>query len=388
MPTDRLLVYSDTAHGDVLVDGSLGRGAVSVDYPFLVYVAEVARSFGETTIVGRYEARTGEFVPMPEGLDLAPLPSYSSLASIREVVRSTVGTVRGFWRAVGRADVVWAFGPHPFAVLLGLVAIVRRRRVVFGVRQDPVAYFAARRGSSGGWQGRAARILARTFARLAAGRPVTAVGEALAAQYPRSRVYDMRISLTRESEIVPPRPLPADGLVRLITVGRVAPEKSPFLLIEAIRRLNERAARVQLTWVGTGELYDDSVARARELGLDGQIHFAGHVAFGKPLLDAYRSSDMFVHVALTEGVPQVLYEAFAAGLPVVATDVGGVRSATEDGRAALLVPPADLDALVAAIESVVADPALALRLAGAGEEIARRTSLEASAAAAAAFVRG
>ena len=55
---------------------------------------------------------------------------------------------------------------------------------------------------------------------------------------------------------------------------------------------------------------------------------------------------MFVHTAVTEGVPQVLMEAAAHSVPIVATDVGGVRQTMGDGAAALLVPPRNLDAFV------------------------------------------
>ena len=384
----RLGVYSDTAHGDAVVDGRRVPGTVKGDYPFLVFVTEVGRHFANAVVLGRYEPRTGDFVALPPGLELAPLPSYPSLASPRAVVGSLAGTLRSFWRAVGAVDVVWCFGPHPFALALAVVGRLRRRRVVFGVRQDPIRYFAARGHDSRPWHMPAVRAIAGLFRLLARGGRVTAVGAELVAAYPRSQAYDLKISLTRESEIEPHvRPPRGErSELRLLTVGRVAPEKSPAVLLEAIARLKAEGRDVRLTWVGTGELLDESVARARSLGLANEVVFAGHVDFGRPLLDAYRSADLFVHVAVTEGVPQVLFEAFAAGLPVVATDVGGVRAATGDGGAALLVPPRDVEALAAAIGQLADDEERAARLAEQGLEIARDQSLERSAAAVAAFL--
>jgi phenylacetate-CoA ligase len=104
------------------------------------------------------------------------------------------------------------------------------------------------------------------------------------------------------------------------------------------------------------------------------------------LLALYRSSNMFVHVSLTEGVPQVLIEAFATGLPVVATDVGGVAAAVGRGEAALLVPPGELAPLVTAIERLLEDPVERDRLAEAGLARARALTLEHEGARVASFV--
>jgi glycosyltransferase involved in cell wall biosynthesis len=84
-----------------------------------------------------------------------------------------------------------------------------------------------------------------------------------------------------------------------------------------------------------------------------------------------------VHVALTEGVPQVLVEAMATGLPVVATAVGGVAAALRDGEAGLLVPPDDRDALVDAIRRLLDDDAGRERRAAFALDLARERTLEA-----------
>src|SRR5581483_3266620 len=88
----------------------------------------------------------------------------------------------------------------------------------------------------------------------------------------------------------------------------------------------------------------------------------------------YRDSHALLHVSWTEGMPQVLLEAFAAGLPAVATDVGGVR-AVADG-AALLVGPGDPAAAAESLERLADDPDLRRRLVGAGVERVREHTLE------------
>jgi glycosyltransferase involved in cell wall biosynthesis len=79
----------------------------------------------------------------------------------------------------------------------------------------------------------------------------------------------------------------------------------------------------------------------------------GFLPFGSQLRELYRSSDAFLHTSLTEGVPQVLFEAFAAGLAVVATDVGGVAETVD--HAALLVPPDDAAAAATALRRLSTD---------------------------------
>ena len=92
------------------------------------------------------------------------------------------------------------------------------------------------------------------------------------------------------------------------------------------------------------------------------------------LRDLYRGSHAFLHVSWTEGLPQVLFEAFAAGCPVVATDVGGVAEAV--GDAALLVPAGDAQAAADALERVAEDGDLRQRLIRGGLEIAAARTIE------------
>jgi glycosyltransferase involved in cell wall biosynthesis len=84
------------------------------------------------------------------------------------------------------------------------------------------------------------------------------------------------------------------------------------------------------------------------------------VSLDDGLLQLYRDSHVFLHVSWTEGLPQVLFEAFASGLPLVATAVGGVADGV-DG-AGLLIPAGDADAAAGAVERVAADPDLRARL--------------------------
>ena len=199
----------------------------------------------------------------------------------------------------------------------------------------------------------------------------------------------MTVSLVRDADVVA-SPLERDwnGTIDLLTVGRIDREKNPLLLVEAVAVLEQKhPGRYRLAWAGMGPLEDAIRRRAAELGVSERIDLLGFVPFGSELLDRYRRAHVFVHVSFTEGVPAVLIEALASGTPVVATAVGGVTAALDHGRAGLLVPPANLDALVAALLSIANDQELRDRLVTHGLELARQYTLDVQTARIARFIR-
>ena len=289
-------------------------------------------------------------------------------------------------------DTVWAFGPHPFQFVLVVLATLRGKRVAVGVRQDTPEYFRARLPSPR-WRPILVAVDAMdALHRLLARRVrATVVGAENARRYggSRRRVLAIAPSLVRAADVVAePAVRDWSGTIELLTVGRVDTEKNPSLLVDALAALErERPGRYRVRWVGTGPLADDVRRRAAELGLEDRFELAGYVPFGPELLALYRHAHAFVHVSLTEGVPQVLHEAHASGTPVVATDVGGVAAALENGRAGLLVPPADLGALTAAVVRLSDDGELRSRLVARGLELARERTLEAEADRVVRFLR-
>jgi glycosyltransferase involved in cell wall biosynthesis len=175
--------------------------------------------------------------------------------------------------------------------------------------------------------------------------------------------------------------------VELLAVGRIEPEKAPLLLVGAFAELERRRpGRFRLTWAGDGRLERDVRERVAALGLADRVSLLGYVRVGPELVELYRRAGVFVHVAVTEGVPQAIVEALATGTPVVATDVGGVRAALAAGSAGMLVPPGDRDALVDAILRLVDDDALRLQLASRGLDVARASAGDLEAARVARFL--
>jgi glycosyltransferase involved in cell wall biosynthesis len=381
----RLGVYVDAVYRRI-------GNRVSTDRAFLLFVAEVAAHFDGLTLLGRtLDTPESADYELPPEIELVELPHYTSLLHPLQVLRAFPGTVRAMWRGLDRVDTVWVIGPNPFDLILIAVALVRRRRLALGIRQDTKAYFASRVPGGLWWPAvTAMRGVDAVYRALARRVPTLVVGEAIAEQYGSGRpnVLAMTVTLIRAEDVAPE---PADrdwsDTIELLTVGRLEREKNPLLLVEALAALERsHPGRFRLTWLGRGPLEDEVIAAAERLDVRRLISLRGYVAFGPELFDVYRAAHLFVHVSLTEGVPQVIVEALANGVPVVATDVGGVRAAFGEPGAALLVPPDDLSALVAAIEEAAADPVGREERSRRGLESARSLTLQAEAERVARFL--
>ncbi|MBV9255855.1 MAG: glycosyltransferase family 4 protein [Actinobacteria bacterium] len=159
----------------------------------------------------------------------------------------------------------------------------------------------------------------------------------------------------------------------LLTVGRLSPVKGIDVFLRAVAQLRAEGRDVAGVVVGSEQRgYADHAAelhRLRDaLGLGDAVTFAGYL---EDTRDALAGSAVYVQPARWEGVPLAVLEAMAAGAPVVATDVGGVRDVITSGLNGLLVPPDDPAALAAAVARLLDDPDLAARLAVEGRRLAR-----------------
>jgi len=136
--------------------------------------------------------------------------------------------------------------------------------------------------------------------------------------------------------------IPGDAIVAG-TVSRLFVEKGHNVLLEAFGRIASDCPALRLLIVGTGDRRPALEAQAKALGLADRIHFTG---FYEDLAGALRAMDLFAQPSIDhEGFPTALLEAQAAGLPVIASDIGGTRETFAENRTGLLVPPGDAAAL-------------------------------------------
>ncbi len=330
---------------------------------------------------------------LPAGVRLARLPFYPSLRELGRVLAALPATIGAMWRALADVDAAWVSGVHPLGLLFVVLAALRRKRVVLLIRQDSLSYFRSRLPSRS-WAPLLAPIWALDLAFRLVGRltRTTAVGPQIARRYgaPRSNVLEIRVSLMEADQLAggPRDPEPA-GVVELLAVGRIAAEKAPLTAVKALALLEGREpGRYRLTWVGEGPLADEMREAAQAAGVGDRLRLRGFVPFGPELLQAYGDADLLVHTALTEGVPGVLFEAMGSGLPVIATDVGGVADGIASGEAGLLVPPGDAAELADAVQRLAGDAGLQRALAERGLELAGRATIESESERVAAFIAG
>lgn len=168
--------------------------------------------------------------------------------------------------------------------------------------------------------------------------------------------------------------IPADALV-VGTISRVSIEKGHKYLIQAVAQLSARKPNLRVLIVGDGPERTSLEYLVKQMGLDSTVLFTG---FEHDVSSARVAMDIFAQPSVQrEGLPTAVLEAQAAGLPVVASDIGGMRESIEDGVTGLLVPPGDANRLAKAIESLMDNGALRTRMgAAARERVATHFSME------------
>ena len=226
--------------------------------------------------------------------------------------------------------------------MFALMSRLPRRRVSLGVRQDTVALTRHRHPDKP-----IVQLAALMLERLSACSPDPSPWWWSARIWPDATgthavVHVALISLLRERDILAREPIERDYAapeLRMLSVGRLDPEKNPLLLADVFASALACDPRWRLHVCGSGPLASPLARRLEQLGVADRVVLHGYVPIDDGLWELYRSSHAFLHVSLTEGFPQVLLEAFAARLPVVATAVGGVPEIVRE--CGLLVPPQD-----------------------------------------------
>jgi len=181
-------------------------------------------------------------------------------------------------------------------------------------------------------------------------------------------------------------PPPASPL-RLVSVGRLRAKKGFPVLIEACRLLTERGLEFELSIVGDGPQRGELEEMLKRRGLWGRVKLRGALdRYG--VREELQRAHLFVLASVVDeqggrdGVPNAILEAMASGLPVVASEVGGIPEAVADGVEGLLVSPGDPQGMARAIERLARDAELRRRMGEAARRrVLREFSLEGSARA-------
>jgi glycosyltransferase involved in cell wall biosynthesis len=165
-----------------------------------------------------------------------------------------------------------------------------------------------------------------------------------------------------------PAPSPSDGPCRVLTVARLTAKKGLPTVIRAVRRLREAGMNVRYELIGDGELRDPVLRTLRREGFDPGECWRGTLPHER-VIAAYRGAHLFAlgcEIAPNgdrDGIPNVLAESMAMGVPVVATNLSGIPELVEDGRSGLLVEPGNPGAMARAMARLLLDRPLRDRVA-------------------------
>jgi glycosyltransferase involved in cell wall biosynthesis len=352
-------------------------GTVSTDRAFARFLDGLSQGL-ELVVIGRLQPREARSrYPLSRAVEFIPLPYYESLAEPARALGATIRSLRILWRALSDVDAVWAIGPTPLSIALALLARARRRPLFIGVRQDLPRYARSRHPNRRSIH-LAADALEAANRALARRHAVVVVGDDLSRRYRSARhKLDLTASLISSDDLSDLDQASARsyrGEIRLLSVGRLEAEKNPLLLADILRELRAQEPRYRLVVCGEGVLEPALRSRLKDLGLADHADLLGYIPFDAGLLDVYRTSHVFLHVSWTEGLPQVLFEAWACAVPVVATDTGGVAAAA--AGSALLIRPGDAKVAADAVARLANDPTLRAKLVHAGLRQARAHTYE------------
>jgi glycosyltransferase involved in cell wall biosynthesis len=173
------------------------------------------------------------------------------------------------------------------------------------------------------------------------------------------------------------RSFPKNDEWRFVQAGRLIEKKGLPVTLRAFAAFQGKNPNATLTIAGEGPMLSELQHLARELSVNARVSFTGFIS-QEQLRDIYYQSDIFLHPSHTgrdgnqEGIPNSMLEAMASGLPVFATQHGGIPEAIENGVSGVLVPERNHEQLARALINAAQDPAFLSRIARSGAEVVRR----------------
>src|SRR5918997_6156834 len=234
----RVAVYADNWYRPT-PDG------VYADRSLVVFIAGVAAAAEHTVLLGQLDPELPRaHYRVPDEIEFVGLPSYPSMLNPRAPV-AMLGSLRRFWRQLGKVDVVWLLGPHPLCLAFAGLAALRGKRVALGVRQDFPTYVRTRHPGK-----RLVHLLGDllegSYRLMARRAPTVRVGPDLAANFARARrLLPISVSLVRDADIVDPVEAAGrawNGERKVLSVGRLETEKNPLLLADVLAKLSAQNA--------------------------------------------------------------------------------------------------------------------------------------------------
>jgi glycosyltransferase involved in cell wall biosynthesis len=300
------------------------------------------------------------------------LPYYSDAASlVRRFPVVVSGAALTAARYVRQMDMVGAVVPSVVGNIFSMAAVGFRKPLFFIVRGDKEqGLHHTYKDSLAKWFFLPAfKIYNFVTERLMSPqRPIFTMGEDLQRKYAARGFNAAAVSPVLEDSFHlnsgATRWPEAGQPLRLLSVGRLAPEKGLDVLLRAIGILAEQGnSLIEITLVGAGPEESRLKQLADELNIRDRVQFSGLVPHDDALLAIYHNSHVYVHPSFTEGMPGAVLEAMGTFTPVIASAVGGIPGLISEGTTGFLVPPGDAPALADRITQVMHSPDLAAKAA-------------------------
>lgn len=302
-------------------------------------------------------------VTVSEKLNVVPLRQWRSPWTLRTLELPLL--FRDVHRAFTEHAADWAFVIVPTTNVFGQVVYAMAKRfeipVLLYLRGNVTTevlsgHEGLKRYIAAAW----IRYLDVVVSKMISGSAVITAGEELRTEYAdAAAVIDSIVPslVTTEDIVTPGRRTPPreDEPVSLLYVGRLVEYKRVQDILRAMERLKSHPRSFELEVVGEGEYESALKDTARSLGIAESVTFSGYVSH-ESIYDAYDRNDVFVLPSSTEGSPKTIPEAFARGIPVVATTVGSIPSLVEDERTGLLYEPGDTRTLAAHLDRLATNP--------------------------------
>jgi glycosyltransferase involved in cell wall biosynthesis len=181
---------------------------------------------------------------------------------------------------------------------------------------------------------------------------VSEIGEVLG-----KKAYFVPTNSYRQGEFAPLQARPVSTPRRLLFCGRLDYKKGIRELMQALAILNQQGQTYHLDIVGAklDPVYSELVELGKTLGISDLIDWHGFIPYGPELFSFYQQADALVLPSYSEGFPHVIWEAAANCCPVITTSVGGIPALLTHEVHCLLIPPKDVDAIVASINRLLSE---------------------------------
>lgn len=316
------------------------------------------------------------------GINLLPLPGWRNLAeSLTSIPFSLSRILKTARNLLAKSDILWLRLPSVIAFFFWWLAKKQNKPVIMHVSGNVL--IAARSQKYKGLRRLTARLASFTLHLLT--RWMSRYGITLVSggeleklfSTPLHPVYQLDDILLSEKNLLAPRKTKGQAK-ELLFVGRFDYGKGIELLLDVVEELHVEFPALRLRLAGSGPLFEPIRKKIAERSLGSYVKLLGFVHSNGPLQKLYRETDIFVlpSDSYPEGFPRVILEAWAQGLPVVATRLAGIPYRVKNEVNGVLVTPGNPKELHDALRKLLQDADLRYRLAEGGYETIRSSTFE------------